>query len=181
LRIRPNQFRGRGIGVDHLQGAGIDNDDGLGREMEQEPVACLGVAEPRVFALHRLLRLDQPLLEEGDGAEIPAHRDDPAPFAHRHGGIKDRDVGTAVNRVIDLPGAGCLAAGPGQHRFHLGPALHRHGVDPRPADPAQPADLGELLVVGRDVLHQAVGIDDEGDVSCGRDELADNVGTHLAK
>ena len=57
--------------------AGVDDQHRLAGELEQQSIALFSVANARVFALHRLLRLGETLLQGRHGAQIAADGDEP--------------------------------------------------------------------------------------------------------
>ena len=74
----PEQLGGGRVGLDHLVARGIDDQHRLGGHLEQQAVAGLDMPQPGVVALHRLLRVDQPLLQGRHGAQVAADRHDTA-------------------------------------------------------------------------------------------------------
>ena len=86
------------IGFDDLLRRDVDDQHRLGGELEQQAVARLGVAQAGIFALHRLLGVDQPLLQAGDRAQIAADRHHPAVLAQPHRRISHQEVGAARRR-----------------------------------------------------------------------------------
>ena len=62
-RPRPSSAAAAGLASTHALVAGIDDQHRLGGELKQQAIALFGVADARVFALHRLLRLGEALLQ----------------------------------------------------------------------------------------------------------------------
>jgi hypothetical protein len=175
------QRAGRRVGLDDLAAHRVDDEHGLGTHLEQQAVARLEVAQPRVVPLHRLLRLDQPLLQSRRGAEVAAAGDDRPVRAEPHGAVEDRNVGAPGGGMIDLPPARRM----GGRRLldqglDLAAGLAGHGVDPWQAEPfAVPFDRPVVAAEG-DVADDPVGVDDERDVAHGGDQRRRHVGVEFA-
>ena len=127
--------------------AAIDDQYGVGRHLKQQPVARFDVADAGVVALHRLLGVDQPPLQAGDGAQVAAERDDPLRRSGRDRRIQDRNVGAgnperrigrAGRRVVQVPPARVGAGqGLGQHLLDFRPAFLGNHVGPALAGPGR--------------------------------------------
>ena len=129
--IQAEQLHGRRIGFYDAQGGGVEDQHGFGRELEQQAIAGLGVAHARVFAIDGLLRIDQPLLQHRDGAQVAADRDDAAFLADLDGGVDDGQVDAAISDVVDLPPARGMPFGRVlQQGFDLGAAFDGDGRSP---------------------------------------------------
>ncbi len=97
--------RGR-IGVEDRIAGGVNDHDRLRRDLEQQPIARFGVPQPDIIPLHRLLRVDQPLLHRRKRPQIAAnhHKAVLAPDIDRR--IKHRNILAARRGMIDLTPAG---------------------------------------------------------------------------
>ena len=83
--------------------------------------------------------------------------------------------------MVDLPRARRLGFGLAQERLDLRPALDRDAVDPGAPEPARPSQFGQFAVMRGDVADHPAGIDDEGYVRRGRDQLRRDVRADLAE
>ena len=104
--LAPERPVRRRVGLKHLLRRAIDHKDGLTRELEQQPVPRLEMAQPRIILLERLLRLDQPLLERRDRAQVATEGDDALAVVDPQRRVEHRDVRPGRGRVVDLPPAG---------------------------------------------------------------------------
>ena len=93
----------RGIRFNDLFGRSVDDHDRLGRHLEQQAIPCFHLAQTPIVAFHRLLRLDQPLLDRGNRAEVAPDGDDPVLVADLHRRIEHRDVSAPRRRVVHVP------------------------------------------------------------------------------
>jgi len=75
------QARGRLVRLDDLQALAVDHHHGIGGHLEKHAVARFGLAHFPVIPLHFLLRVDKPLLDRGDGAQIAPGRQHGSAFA----------------------------------------------------------------------------------------------------
>ena len=117
-----------GIGFDDFQCAGIDDQDRLGDRLEEHAIARLGLPQPDIVALHRLLRGHQPLLDRGKLPQITADRDHLSFGARLDGRIEDGYRGAFAECLIDMsPLRLILAARALQQGLDLDPALGGHG------------------------------------------------------
>ena len=163
----------RAVRLQHLLRGALQDQHRLGPELEQHAVAGLGVAQPGVVPVDRLLRLDQSLLQGRERPQVAAEGDHPAAVADPHGGEEDRHRGAAQRTLVDVAPA---RQGPGgdvaQHGLHLRPAVLGHRVHPGAAEPALLALhlQGQLLAVEGGIPDHARLIDDEGDIRRGGDQ-----------
>ena len=72
------QLVGRGIGLGDPVGGAVDDQHGIGADLEQQAVAGLGIAQAPVIALHRLLRVHHALLQHRRGPHVAPENDDAA-------------------------------------------------------------------------------------------------------
>ena len=95
-----------GVEVDDAQALGIQEQDGLAGGIEQQAVAGLDLAQLPVIPLQGLLRLDQAVLEFGDGAQALADRQQAMVIVEADGGVFDRRLGAARQALHDLTEGG---------------------------------------------------------------------------
>ncbi len=175
------EMRRRRVDVDDARGAGIENEDGFGGELEKQAIALLRVADPRVLALHLLLRFDKALLESRHRPQIAPHDENPAIVAEADRAVADRHV-RALARVVDLPPA-CRGAPAGiaQEFVDLDARFIRDGVDETAPDPFGRSLLREVRVGKRGVENKARSVDHQRDIGCGGEQGADVFGVEPAK
>ncbi len=145
--------------------------------MKQHAIAGFRHPEPRIFALHRLLRLDQLLLQIGEVAQIAPQRDDRAIRADLHRRIAHGHVGATLRRVVQFAELdGGLASGVLDQVDDLRPAFHGDDVGPVAADPVPMPLAPQILRPERDVADDAVAVHDQGDVAGRSDQAARHLG-----
>ncbi len=170
----PHQLAGRereelrscAIGLDDAQGCSIDHEHRISGDLEQQPIARLGLAPLPVVALHFLLRLDEALLDRSNRAQVAAHRQHRAMLAQPNGGIRDGKL-TAIATDRDFASlryAGLV--GFKQKLLDLAARVVRDGVGPGTTDPVARRGHGVLSSGDGDVADHTVAIDDERDVTC---------------
>ena len=103
--VMPQKGEGRRVGFEHFLVVGVDDQNRFGGKLEEQAIAFFRVADAGVFPLHRLLRLEKPLLERGEGALVAADRHDASPLVEAHNGVADGNVRPPGRRVVHLPPA----------------------------------------------------------------------------
>jgi len=165
------------IGLDDPQTAGVDDQHSLARQLKQQTISLLRAADQRIFALHRLLRLGDAQLQGRHRAQIAPDNDESAVGAETDGGMANGDIGPLRGGIIDLPPPrGGLHGRIAQQFLDLGAALRSDRVDPFPADPVLIGLLSEIGVAEGDIAHDALTIDDQGDVRRGNDQRRGGLG-----
>ena len=120
----------------------IEDQHRLGGELEQQPIALLGVADAVIFALHLLLRLGDALLQRRERPKIAAERHDVVVRAKPHRAIADRDVGAFFCGMVDLSPARSRALSRVPQQFlDLGAAVDSDNLRKAPADPTRYGSL----------------------------------------
>ena len=141
------------------------------------------MTQPRIFALHGLLRIDQALLERGDGPQIAADGNDAAAGTDLQRGIADGNVGAALGRMIDLaPAERRLVGGIAQQLIDLGPAFDGDSVDPSacPTQSSQSSWARSVAAEGH-IADDALGVDDQSNIRRCRYELSGNFGIEITE
>jgi hypothetical protein len=165
LSLQTKQRRGGRVGLQHPMRSCVDDERRLARHLEQEPISLLGVADARVFALHRLSLLHQARLRGRERPEIAAHREHVSPFSQANCGVAHRNVGAIADGMIDLapPGDATRRRIAEQVR-NFGGALGGDDFGEPASYPIAVGGLGEARVGERDVEHVACGAQHKGDV-----------------
>ena len=153
---------GSRIGFDHPSCAGIDHQNRLGGNLQQQPVTGLGMAQARILLLDRLFGCQQPLLHFRHAAHIAANRDDTAAGPRLHHHVADGNIGARRCRMIDLaPARRHAQRHVLQHLLDFRTALDRDDIAPRFARPAD-EQVGRQVSPGQHpVADDSVGIDDQ--------------------
>jgi hypothetical protein len=161
---------------------------------KEQAVARLDVTQAPVVALERLLRLDEALLQGGQGAQVAPHEHHGA-VGQAHARVGHRQVVTVGRGVIDLAarrGAPYAGRAPGrlaEEQLDLAARLGRDDVGEPTAHPpveqrripalrARPGHRRQArgaAAAGGRVDHHAGGVDDQGEVGGG-----DEAGRRLA-
>lgn len=167
----PKQRRGSLVGFNDGQCLAVHDDHRVGRHLKQQLVARFGLARLPVATFNLLLRLDIPLLDRRDGAQIATDGEHWAVLAQPDRGVRHRDAVVGAERVIDLATPGD-AGGRDlvEQILDLRPRLAADRVDPGPTDPLVGAWRDRVCTALGDVADHAGVIDDEGDVARQRDE-----------
>ena len=154
----------------------------LGRHLEQQAVAFLGVADALVFALHRLRLLGQAELRRSERTQVAPDGEHPPLGSEAQRAVAHGNIGAAFDRVIDLPPARRLRRPGLAHQvFDLRAAFQSDNVGPALADPVAIDGLGEFRVGKGDVEHEAGRVQRQGDIRRGGDERAAGRGVQGAQ
>jgi hypothetical protein len=170
------------VSLEHAQAGGVEHQHRLARHLEQEAVARLGLAQAAVFALHGLLRLDEPLLQRGQQPEIAQEHDDAALGPERVGGAHHRHGGVVRLPQVDVaPARDGVRGRVGQHVGDLAAALVGHGAGQASAEPSLPAAerRREVRVAEGHVPHHSLRIHHERGVGRRGDEAGSGLGIHV--
>ena len=134
--IAAEQLVGARVGFDNLLAEAVDNEERVGNHLEQVAVARFGLPQMPVVALHRLLGVDQPLLQRGHLAQVAPDRHDAVFLFKANGGKQQRHVCALLGCLVQMaPTRGRRGGGAIQERLDLGTAFHRDRLDPGLAQP----------------------------------------------
>ena len=170
-RVAADQPPRGGVDLDEAVGRGIDDQHRLGRQVEQQAVARLGLAQAEIVALHRLLRLEQPLLHRRGRAQVAAERDDLAVVARPDGHEAQRQrcslatSAVAAQRWLTIrhrprPCGGVVRSMSSTLNSLSGPTV---STQRRPSSGRERL-AREFGAGDRDVADHAVAVDDQRDV-----------------
>ena len=146
LGLGAEQNCGRRIGFHDARRPRIEDQDRFRGQLIKQAVSLLRVADPDVFALHLLLRLDEALLQRGHRPKIPPDDDDATVLAETERPVTDGDVGPAVSWMVDLSPARRKLSGIADELLDLRAAFIRDRVDETPADPLASRGGGQVPV-----------------------------------
>ena len=176
FRVARQQRGRRRIGFDHALVAGVDDQDGLGGELEQQTIALLGVTDTGIFALHRLLRFGEALLQRRHRPEVAADRDEPAVGSEADGAVADGNIGPLARGIVDLaPARGRGRAGVADQFLDLHAAFRCDRIDPALADPVAMRLLAQFGAAEGDIQDDARGVHDKGDIGAAGDQRASHL------
>jgi hypothetical protein len=169
------------VGLDDAQRVRVQHQHRVVGDLEQQPVARLGLAALPVVAFELMLGLEETLLDRAGGAQVAPERQHRALRAQPHRRPGDRDVQPERRWMVDLaPARAAFGAHLAEQLLDLAPRVAAGGFGPWPPDPG----LGrgtEAGLAGGNAAHHAVGIDDERDVTGERDEGARQRGRQPGK
>ena len=117
----------------------------------------LGLAQLQVFALHRLLRVDQLLLQSGHGLHAAAERDHLALVITSTAAYSTGRSGPLLERWLTMRQRGApFGARIAQQRLNFWPAVRSDGVGPRLADPLVGQLRRQFIAAKRHIADHAV-------------------------
>ena len=166
-----------GIRLDDSLVARVDDDNRFRGELEKQAIALFRIANARVLALHRLLRLGQTLLQRGHGAQVASNRDDASVLAVSDRAVADRNVRSLRGGMIDLsPARNLEVARFADHFLDFRFAFNRDRVRPATTDPVAIGLAREFLVAKRDIADHAIAVHDKRDVGGGDNQCGRGLG-----
>ena len=144
LEVFGDQDGGGRVGLDDALIVRVDDQHGLGGELKQYPVAPFRPSDSGVFALHRLLRLGESLLQRGHGAQVTPDGHQSTVSAVSDHRMPDRHIGALITGIVDLPPSRRFAHGRlANQLFDLPSAIRRYGIHPGAPDPVSVCFLGQ--------------------------------------
>jgi len=130
------------------------------------------MAQAPVVAFHRLLGIDQPLLQLRARTKIASERDHLPAAADLHGRVQHRHIVAAFRRMIDLaPAAIRLRRRVAQQGFDLAATFERDGFRLWLADPLPAAFEHHVVAAQRDIPDHAIAVEHERDIGSGGDQI----------
>jgi hypothetical protein len=168
--------RGGGVEVEDPTARDIDENEGIARRFHHHAVARFVVAMGLVILLQRQLRLDQPMLQLRDRAQVAAQHQDDVGIPGLVDRVADREFPIRIVVMVDLDridlGLVPLAIGR-KLRFELGQAVLGHEFANVAVLPVVETPERRVQRVGDDGFDGAFGVQHDGKISGRGHDLAE--------
>ena len=164
------------VGFHHAVVATIDHHHSFAGGVEQNAVARFDVAQTQIIALHRLLGFDQTTLQNRNGLEVAAQREEGAVMSQGQHSVLQREDHALRREVVDVAPADVFARVFGREHFlNFGATFQAGGLRPGAPQPRRTAQRCEFGIAHGDILNDALVIHDERNVGSNPDQFDQGV------